>query len=156
MYKPETEGIDHINMYSKSTLEYGRMLSNFHRFPIATADGMFSSVEGYWWYLKIEPCEEREALRKLYGYEAAKIGKALLGPHLRANVPDFNDRISKAIWYKMRRHRELLLPEYEQLPIVHYYVYGDKIIDKTEEFRWMMDTVNKLRDCLVADPTLWR
>lgn len=156
MFRPETEGIDHINMYSRSTLEYGRMLSNFYEFPIATADGNFMSVEGYWWWLKIEECEDKEVLRTLSGYNAAQKGKELLGPHLRNFDPDFDHKIAKAIWYKMRRHKELLLPEYEHLPIVHYYVYGSKVLDKTAQFQSMMGTVNRLRDSLVADPTLWR
>ena len=156
MFRPETEGIDHINMYSRSTLEFGRMLSNFYRFPIATQDGNFMSVEGYWWWLKIESCADKERLRELSGYEAAKFGKELLGPHLRVTVDDFEHRIAKAIWYKMRRHRDLFLPEYDELPIVHYYVYGDKIIDKTKDFESMMTTVNRLRDALIEDKSLWR
>ena len=156
MFRPETEGIDHINMYSKSTLEYGRMLSNFHHFPIVTAEGRFSSVEGYWWWLSIEPCAEREKLRDMYGYPAAKYGKELLGEHLRVIDPNFDHKILKAIWYKMRRNKDLFKPEYANLPIVHYYVYSDKIIDKTKNFPVMLDGVNKLRDALVADPTLWR
>lgn len=156
MFRPDTEGIDHINMYSKSTLEYGRMLSNFYKFPIATQDGNFMSVEGYWWWLSIEDCEEKEKLRNMYGYPAAKFGNELLGTYKREFVDDFEHRIAKAIWYKMRRHKNLLLPEYENLPIVHYYVYGSKILDQTQKFSNMMNTVNKLRDSLVEDPTLWR
>ena len=156
MYRPETEGIDHINMYSKSTIPYGRMLSNFHEFPIMTKDGEFKSVEGYWWWLSIEECPEREALRYLHGYKAVQTGKELLGEHLRAMVPDFEHRIQLAIWYKMRRNHNLYKTEYDNLPIVHYYVYGDKIIDKTLTYKWLMDSVNKMRDSLVADPSLWK
>ena len=54
----------------------------------------------------------------------------------------------------MRRNHDLYKTEYDILPIVHYYVYGDKIIDKTLTYKWLMDSVNKMRDSLVADPSL--
>lgn len=41
------DGKTHINVYSGSRTELGRMLSNFYREKIETKDGVFMSVEAY-------------------------------------------------------------------------------------------------------------
>lgn len=48
---PNKDGIDHINVYSGSRTELGKMLSNFYHFEIETKDGKFQSVEAYWFWL---------------------------------------------------------------------------------------------------------
>ena len=51
IFTPSTDGIDHINIYSKGKTSLGRWLSNFAKSPIETEDGHFDSIEGYWyWY----------------------------------------------------------------------------------------------------------
>lgn len=76
---PNLDGITHINVYSGSRTELGRMLSNFCREEIYTKDGWFMSVEAYWFWLGISPdCKERECMRDLFGYQAkANLGLSL-------------------------------------------------------------------------------
>lgn len=37
-FKPEMDGIDHINVYSKGKTELGKLLSNFARTPFENAN----------------------------------------------------------------------------------------------------------------------
>ena len=75
---PNLDGITHINVYSGSKTELGRMLSNFCREEIYTKDGRFMSVEAYWFWLGISPdCKERECMRDLFGYQAKAKGTYL-------------------------------------------------------------------------------
>ena len=75
---PNLDGITHINVYSGSRTELGRMLSNFCLEEIYTKDGRFMSVEAYWFWLGISPdCKERECMRDLFGYQAKAKGTYL-------------------------------------------------------------------------------
>ena len=148
---PDKDGIDHINIYSKGKTELGRMLTNFSKFNVYTKDGWFMSIEGYWYWMSIEPCEEREILRQCYGFKAKQVGREILKTKKPAWDDDFEHKILLAIWYKFRRNTHLLTPEYWELPFRHYYNFNGKIIDVTEKYQWMVDGITKMRDCLVED-----
>lgn len=49
--RPDTDGINHINIYSKGKTELGKFLSHFHGHYIETEDGGFECLEGYWYWL---------------------------------------------------------------------------------------------------------
>ena len=153
LIKDTDDGVTHINMYSKSKTSFGKMLSNFYKFPIHTDDGDFLSVEGYWYWLSIdETIKEREELRTLYGFNAKKRGKEIIketndGKNSRFDS-DFENKILKAVWYKFRRNAHLISPEFRRLPIVHYYCYSGKIVDVTSKYPWLIDGITKMRDYL--------
>ena len=91
---PNLDGITHINVYSGSRTELGRMLSNFCREEIYTKDGRFMSVEAYWFWLGISPdCKERECMRDLFGYQAKAKGTYLREAYPGEHIEDFQDRI---------------------------------------------------------------
>ena len=52
---PATDGINHINIYSKGKTEVGRILSNFNTpfFKYETPHGKFRSLEGYYHWLRV-------------------------------------------------------------------------------------------------------
>lgn len=60
---PATDGINHINIYSKGVSSVGRALSNFHTpsEPYVTLHGSFASLEGYYHWLRVADyhCEYR-------------------------------------------------------------------------------------------------
>jgi predicted NAD-dependent protein-ADP-ribosyltransferase YbiA (DUF1768 family) len=124
--RPDREGIDHINAYSQSRTELGRLLSNFAEVPIVTEDGQFSSIEGYWYWLNCSH-PARDGLRNLSGHAAKAFGRKLRTPdYPRGDFNEFRRKIKAAADAKIAaspRLRELLCEN--TLPIVHYYVYGD-------------------------------
>lgn len=150
LINPARDGIEHINVYSKGATDLGRMLSNFSKFPIRTKDGNFMSVEGYWYWLSIEPCVEREQLRGCYGFWAKKTGEEILEAKQALFDKDFEHKILLAIWYKFRRNSHLIFPEHRELPFYHYYNYGGNVIDVTDKYFWMIDGITKMRDSLVS------
>lgn len=137
---PNIDGKNHINVYSGSKTELGRMLSNFYRQKIETKDGMFMSVEAYWFWLGVSPdCPFRDSLRDLSGYDAKKYGTQLrLHYPAKESVKDFRDKIIRAIWFKVCRHIDLFIPEYKDLPLRHYYVYGGSTVRDVYGKYWRM------------------
>ena len=119
-FLPQREGIDHINIYSKSRTELGRLTSNFTHSPFVHPDlGDFASMEGFWFY--VGTGFKHEELRKLHGYEAKKLGGSLE----KVLIPDFEDWIYSGLEAKVEcndRLRELLSKNH--LPFRHYYSYG--------------------------------
>lgn len=148
-FLPKNDGIDHINVYSQAGTTLGKMLSNFYRFPIETPDGRFMSVEGYWYWMSIEPCEEREALRDSSGVNAKNLGREILKTKAPAWDNNFENKILSAIWYKFKRNAHLLRPEYAHLPIRHYYNYKGFVVDVTEKYDWMIQGISQMRDLLI-------
>jgi len=149
MIDPTKDGITHINIYSQGKTELGRMLSNFYRYSIETKDGQFNSVEGYWYWLGIEDCKEKEILRKLYGYTAKKTGNNLKA-HFNSRFDDeFEKKILNAIWYKVRRNTHLFVPEISKLPLEHYYNFSGKIVNVKNKYLWMIDGIDKMRNYII-------
>lgn len=144
---PNLDGKTHINVYSGSRTDLGRMLSNFYRERILTKDGIFMSVEAYWFWLGISPdCKERDSLRELSGYDAKKQGTYLRTVYPGEPIEDFEDRIIRAIWFKVKNHVDLFLPEYKDLPLKHYYVYGNNTVkDVYGKYWWMMEAEEKMK-----------
>lgn len=142
---PENDGITHINIYSKAKTQLGLMLSNFYHFECLTDDGKFQSVEGYWYYLSIGDCKEKEVLRNLYGFSAKQKGKDLLKFKDKRFDEIFETKILKAIWYKFRRNAHLLNNDNKDLPFEHYYNYQGKIVYVKDKYPWLIDGITKMR-----------
>lgn len=123
--KPELDGIDHINVYSKGKTELGRFLSNFAHTMIITEDGRFDSIEGYWYWLGCK----NESLRRLHGWSAKDLGRKVGAPDWQDSV-EFKRKILAAIDIKLKSYPRMLNELQKcKLPLVHYYVYGKKIIN---------------------------
>lgn len=125
------------------------MLSNFTKWSINTKDGMFNSVEGYWYWLGIEDCKEKEVLRKLYGYNAKKIGNELKKTFSPRFDEDFEKKIKNAIWQKFKNNAHLLTKDLQSLPFEHYYNFGGKIVDVKEKYLWMIEGIERMRNYII-------
>lgn len=142
-FLPENDGIDHINVYSKGQTELGRFLSNFTYSVIKTDDGIFWSVEGYWYWLGTDN-PEREKLRYLAGFPAKQLGRKLRAKDWQSS-DEFKSKILKAIKLKIEnypQYRKLLISN--TLPFAHYYVYGDKIFN-VPAAQWILDGIEKIK-----------
>lgn len=145
---PTDDGKTHINIYSKGVTELGRMLSNFYPFSFTTTtDGRFLSIEGYWYWLGIDATDiQKDALRHVYNYRAKLTGEELKGKYPKRFDNDFERKILKAIWLKVQTNKTMFTGEYVKLPFYHYYVFGNKVIDVTEKYWWMVDGISRMRD----------
>ena len=127
---PSQDGVDHLNVYSKAKTKLGRFLSNFYYTPFECADGKFASIEGYWYWLNVpESTPRRDELRTKHGWEAKKLGRDLRGADWNTS-DDFKNKIKDAIRIKLEINpipAELL--KNCHLPLKHYYVYGDKVVE---------------------------
>ncbi len=140
-----TDGVDHLNIYSKGATALGRALSNFADLGVSTVDGEFASIEGYWYWLSVKPgTPRRDDLRFSTGWQAKALGRELRGQDW-VGVPDFKLRIVNAMVAKLILHptlREALAKS--TLGFTHYYVYGDKRVTP-DDGQWIIDTWEHLR-----------
>lgn len=90
---PSTDGITHINIYSRGRTTVGRFLSNFEETNTPTPHGKFLTLEGYYHYLRILEYHEAtfgaeiedleipypftSELRALDGQRAIRIGRTM-------------------------------------------------------------------------------
>jgi hypothetical protein len=123
------DGVDFINIYSKGKTDLGKYLTNWATQDIQISIGKFKSIEGLIFFLGSFDNE----LRSLSGFNAKKRGEELdRGIRLPEDV--FRGYIKEAMRdvakqlaitpgiirttaYKVTDHN---------LPLVHYYEYGDK------------------------------
>jgi len=138
MFAPENDGIDHINVYSQARTELGRFLSNFAHCPQNTPDGVFQSLEGYWYWLKTYD----DRLRNLYGLDAKNLGRKLPIVN-RFDVP----RFKKALKIKLLNNKDFLINSPLwcdlELPLTHYYVYNGQRKDAGGQ--WVIEYLEQLR-----------
>lgn len=140
------DGKTHINIYSKGLTELGRFLSNFAYAPITLPEGVFASIEGYWYYLGLgDDVPERKALMSLYGVQAKLRGRELGSLDWPVEVPNFKAKILDAIRIKLQTYPSMLKALKENnLPLTHYYVYGNKLV-KVPAADWIVEAIEKMK-----------
>lgn len=150
-FKPSRDGIDHVNIYSRGETLLGRALSNFFQCRLDLGDdGVFESVEGYWYWLGTSH-PDRDQLRTLCGYQAKHVGRVLRKGH-EVDVPDFMERIERAIRLKVETYPGLKkIMAANSLPFAHYYVFDGFAKDAGHE--WLPALAERIRDELRATPT---
>ena len=121
MYRPEEDGDTHINIYSRSRAELGRLLSNFSRTPFIHPEyGQFDSVEGFYFYVSTGCVNEQ--LRVVSGFHAKSCG--VKNP--RVPVENFEKVIDSGLRAKIRCNGNIKEALKESvLPLTHYYVFGE-------------------------------
>lgn len=149
--RPELDGVDHLNVYSRARTEVGRWMSNFtvESPPVVFgSDGAFASVEGYWFWL----LSGGDGLRTLGGAEAKRAGSAVRG-HAQGQFrssedPGFKVKIEEAIRARAERRPDMVAllqsDRYRDLPLEHYYV------DRNNRpimagHRWVLDVWTRVR-----------
>jgi predicted NAD-dependent protein-ADP-ribosyltransferase YbiA (DUF1768 family) len=147
LLSPRTDGIDHLNIYSRGRTTEGRLLSNFAATPFVLDGVRFASVEA--WYQA--PRFDHEAMRRkvagMSGAPCKKLGDTQ-GKKAGEPVRLFDGRLvpydgagyraafGQAIRAKVAQNpdvRNALLAT-ESLPLTHYYVMmGRPIMPRGED-----------------------
>ena len=138
-YNHEEDGKTHVNIYSQGKTSLGRFLSNFTQVTMATEDGYFESVEGYWYWLGADPENpDRDKLRNMHGFRAKEFGRAL-HKDKQVKIDGFEDKIKAAITIKMQNSPTMWAQlTNNKLPLAHYYVYGGKVVEPHGN-EWLID-----------------
>jgi hypothetical protein len=151
VWKPIDEGLDHVNIYSKSSERLGRAMSNFfNALFFHPKYGEFNSIEGFYYWLKTG--EQHHELRFEHGWKAKEMGMTFKSTR---NVDkEFKEEMEYAIALKVVQTpyiQELMLESIDDdLPFTHYYYYGDKysnpvIRDRSKRDSWLIDAAEKIR-----------
>lgn len=121
---PKFDGVDHLNVYTKAKTVLGRALTNFAHYPFKhPLLGDFESTEGLHYFLKTG--RNFKEFRKLWGYEAKKIGVELSRENMVLDL-HFDWMFRIGLVAKITQNKELFEAFVEsELPFAHYYYYGD-------------------------------
>lgn len=153
MWSPVNDGVDHINIYTKSKTLLGRLLTNLHDCQFTVPGyGTFQSLEGFWYYY-LTGCQHEEFHNKR-GFDAKKSGKGVRDDRIDKEglTEEQKGVILEAIRCKLRQNRDILLAlARSDLPFAHYYFYGEpenaKIIE-LPQYDWMIEEFERLRNLL--------
>ena len=157
---PLDDGLTHINVYSRSRSELGRICSNLTYSPFEHPEyGHFDSVEGFWYWLSLG--QKFDEFRTLHGFQCKQLGmsiKAALKQQRieRPEVKDFESQIKKAILLKVEQNSKLShLLKAIDLPLMHYYIYGNVLEGPTKyklvfptQFNWVIEYIELIRQYL--------
>ncbi|AXH71013.1 hypothetical protein [Vibrio phage BONAISHI] len=171
MFLPQTEGVDHINIYTKSNTELGRILTNMYWMdpPVRMGHhGLFRTIEGWWYYVKITQLlgdkywnDKREVLFDMQvgkGFEVKKIARKIISNIDPKKLKRWDHHKHKSMMLMAFQAKLNALPELQRLlkestlPFDHYYVYGtgEKAIrrEADERHAWQIAAWTKLREGL--------
>lgn len=144
-YRPEDDGVTHVNVYSRGVTTLGRGLSNLSECNIEHPYfGHFRTLEGLWFYMKTNFKDDQ--FRIIKGVAARDLGKQLPSEP----YPLFNKMFKLGMLEKLERNPQLqaLLLENEK-PLAHYYSYGGgKKIMHLDRHQWQLDFWILLRSTL--------
>lgn len=142
MWKPEEDGITHINIYSKGATDLGRWLTNFAHVPFTHPTyGEFNSIEALWYYASTG--FQHEELRSLSGFKAKEEGKKY--SKVDIDPSEFASIIKMGIRAKLIGNPKMLGALIDtHLPLAHYYVYGGKPVHAGYE--WIILYIEDIRD----------
>lgn len=143
-HTPETDGITHINMYSRGKTQLGRDLSNFSYHPFVHPKfGRFVSLEGFWYWL----LTENDELRDNYDINAKILGRhsILHSGKIERDPYWFRLAYMSAAICKLQQHPSLMKAFQDNpLPLNHYYVFnGVKTLPK--QHNWIVPLYESLR-----------
>ncbi len=159
-YNQNTDGINHINVYSKGKTELGRLLSNFAETMIKTKKGDFHSVESWWYWIKMNninsSClvplfDEKQihAIRHRPGKSAKDYFRFLYKQDSVVNNPS-KEQLKEIYKLKLEQHpriKKLLLKN--TLPLTHYYIMFEKKIS-ADEYLWTVQLWEEIKNELNA------
>lgn len=153
-YKPENDGIDHINIHSRGKTHLGRLLSHFAHTPfIHPYYGPFYSMEGFWYYMRSGATDQK--LRYLSGFRAKTHGKKLA----YVWYDNFKEDIMAANYQKILQVPCLAQMVVEShLPFDHYYTFGDsQIVITPNNYDWLCSGFEDIRTAMQEGmvPTCW-
>lgn len=147
---PETDGQDHINVYSRGRTWLGRQLTNFAHTPFSHHRyGSFESMEGFWHY--IATGQKYREFRELYGYRAKKAAKGIE----KVPLVNFKDTIREGLVAKITQNPEIYRAMAEsELPFAHYYCFGSQEqgykVHYPESSQWLMEVLEDIRGILAT------
>lgn len=156
-FSPANDGVDHINIYSKSPCELGRLLSHFTHTPFTHPYfGPFYSMEGFWYFMRNGQVDD--SLRYLSGVRAKLKGREM-SPKWYS---DFKEDIMAANYIKVTENPKILeLLKASEHPFDHYYLFssrgGKEVVINARDCEWLVDGWNEIREAVKNDvqPACW-
>ncbi|MGG4591707.1 hypothetical protein ACLPJK_25970 [Pseudomonas aeruginosa] len=155
LYHPATDGVDHINIYTKGRTRLGRLLTNLAELALEhPVHGYFRTAEGFYYYLTTGLSDER--YRVLNGFDAKRVGSQTC----KVWNSTFCNEFQLGLVGKIELNEELkalLIAFKPELPFTHYYHYGKgdnlKIVVPKGHV-WQIDFWTRARKALIDGTNL--
>lgn len=143
-YKPEDDGVTHINIFPHGNTPLGRRLAPFANISFDHPyHGSFCSLEGFWHWLRTGRKDDQ--LRLLTGMAAKVRGRESESSY----YAPFQDEIVGANYQKIIQHNYLLDDFVSStLPFTYYYLMeenGQKVMRPGSGGPWIVDGLETLR-----------
>ena len=156
-FRPQDDGVTHINIHSRAKTELGKLLSHFAHTPFTHPYiGPFYSMEGFWYFARCGFNEKiGNKLHYLSGFRAKQTGRDL--PPIR--YEHFKEDILAANYQKIIQHehiREMMIKS--ELPFDHYYTFGpNNRCVCPKETGWLVEGFEDIRTALKEGvvPQVW-
>lgn len=149
---PDTDGIDHINIYTKGKTELGRGLTNLSPYSFLYEGEMFASMEGFWYYHKMRMLGlNYKHFQMMRGFDAKKSGGKIKSNLSPEQFEEFKLIMIEGMKCRLRQNPKLLkLLIDSSLPFKHYYGYGSsesgwKIVE-LERHNWQCELYEEIRN----------
>jgi hypothetical protein len=137
------DGVDHINISTRSATEFGIILDQFQNTPFEhPVYGFFSSIEAMWQYLRSANKDNR--IRTIVGYRAKPNNDSNNFIH----VDDFRYIIMNATWHKIQQYPVIYQEMKDStLPFDMYFLYKNnpKVRIRTKAAFWMVMGMEEIR-----------
>jgi predicted NAD-dependent protein-ADP-ribosyltransferase YbiA (DUF1768 family) len=159
LFTPATDGVDHVNVYSRGKTEAGRLLSNFAHTPFTLHGVRFASVEGFYMSMLQDGEAEWAHVASLFGREAKKWGKKsgkrpgdLVRTWDGRQVPlegdEFEQEVALALRAKAAQNLEVraALRATGELPLTHDYVMWGRPIAPRGDRGTLANCLTALRE----------
>lgn len=143
---PKTDGIDHINIYSRGKTKLGKYLSNFYEDNFVCDDGKFKTIEGYWFWLQCDNKNLVETLRTTSGFTSKILGTKYRTRHW-SEISDFKSKIILAMENKVAQNIYIANEMIKStLPFTHYYyITDDEMLYLGETYDWIIQEWERIR-----------
>lgn len=154
-FNAKTDGVNHINVYSKGKTELGRLLSNFAETMIKTTEGDFPSVESWWYWIKMKninascliPLFDENNLHTIRHKpgKAAKEYFRFLYKQDSVHSSPTKKQLKEIYKLKIEQYpsiKKLLLKN--ELPLTHYYIMFEKKVS-ADEYMWTVQLWDEIK-----------
>lgn len=134
-FDPKSDGKTHVNIFSRSKTQLGRLLSNFANTPFTYQGISYKSVEGCLYFHRTE----NKKLINLHGSAAKK-----LGSQLEEKRVESRELLKAWLYAKIFANPEIIeLLLKNKLPFTHYYVMFGKKIDAGGDLPELWQEISK-------------
>lgn len=138
------DGLDHINIYERSTVELGQALAHGNKLGFNhSIFGSFGNIEAFWHYIQSNERDDR--IRQMKNETLKDFAKQLT----RSKVTNFRAIIIDANYQRIKQYKEIVAEMIQsELPFDCYYYNQSDIRQRHQYSIWLIQGFEEIRKAL--------